>query len=257
MLSLQVGLKHNLRVLQKFSSVSVLFATEMRVFCSLYLLTNIMKTIKIIKIVRVKTVEQIKEYIALYKQGAGLDLDSHYLSNAHPHFIYINDALVAAYTLNNGKKVSYRYLSIFNEEAKQQVLTLPYFIKEDSFAEIAAIAMTPKSSEIARFISYILLMMHAFFYAIWHKRPRILGGSVIPQIQRKQFQLLPNLLYKAPIDDSLKIVNTTTGFVMLYYATRSEFIVRTIYLITKELLQLITGKPTKNRKPRPVLAPAA
>ncbi|MDZ7935445.1 MAG: hypothetical protein U5M51_10905 [Emticicia sp.] len=65
------------------------------------------------------------------------------------------------------------------------------------------------------------------------------------------------MLYKAPIDDSLKIVNTTTGFVMLYYATRSEFIVRTIYLITKELLQLITGKPNKNRKPRPVLAPAA
>ncbi|MDZ7935444.1 MAG: hypothetical protein U5M51_10900 [Emticicia sp.] len=104
MLLLQVGLKHNLRVLQKFSSVSVLFATEMRVFCSLYLLTNIMKTIKIIKIVRVKTVEQSKEYITLYKQGSGLDLDSHYLSNAHPHFIYINDALVAAYTLQPWKE---------------------------------------------------------------------------------------------------------------------------------------------------------
>ncbi len=208
-----------------------------------------MKTLQVIK---VETPDQIKQYQSLYEREARLPLAAEYIEKVDAFLIFKAEILIAAYCLNNGEKVPFRYLSIFTDKAKAMVLSSPYPIEEDSFMEIAAIVMTDESSRKDHNLCYAKIATHANNYAFKHDKTRILGGSVIPKIQQMQFELMPHLLYKASIDSSLKIVNNADGMVMLYYATRNEFMLRAMFLLCKKQIKAVfLSKKPKTKEPLP------
>lgn len=203
----------------------------MRTGILLHLLqTNIMETIKVV------TSEQVKIYQDLYEKSSNLSISANYLLQADAYLIYHKGKLVGAYTLNNGDNVAFRYLAIFTDEARQQVLNEPEPIDEKNFIEIAAIAFAPETPKKIRNQCYGKLMWRALIYAFQHNRKYILGGSVIPQVQRMQYELMSNLLYKANIDPSLQIVGHSKGLVMLYYTSRTKFLLKAPYLLVKKMV---------------------
>lgn len=206
----------------------------------------IMKNLEVIK---VETPEHVEQYQSLYTSEAKLPLAKDYIEKADAFLIFKAEVLIAGFCLNNGEKVPLRYLSIFTDEIKQQVLSSPFAISEDSLMEIAAIVMTSESSRKDHNQCYAIVMQRAYDYAKEHNKTRILGGSVVPKIQQMQFELMPHLLYKAAIDDSLKIINNAKGMVMLYYANRNEFLIRAAYLLCKKQINAIFS-PSKSSSPK-------
>jgi hypothetical protein len=207
-----------------------------------------METIKVV------TSEQVKIYQDLYEKSANLSISANYLLKADAYLIYHQGKLAGAYTLNNANNVAFRYLAIFTDEARQQVLNEPIPIDEKSFIEIAAIAFATETPKKLRNQCYGKLMWHALIYAFQHNRKYILGGSVIPQVQRMQYELMSNLLYKANIDPSLQIVGNSKGLVMLYYTSRTKFLLKAPYLLVKKMMSHSISR--FKQESQPSLSPA-